>query len=337
MSDANELQHIELNVNGQLLSVKVDPASTLQNCLHHQVGCKDVRYGCGEGVCGACTILIDGEPRASCLLLAVQAEGSRIVTSSGLTEEIACAGPLRAQLIARQAFQCGYCACGILVSAAHHLATNSKSPASSALSGNLCRCTGYVQQVESIQATALSTPAPTDAQPRWDLQEKLSALANYPTDRQQETPLVGRILWSNWPSARILDIDTSAAKAVPGVVAVLISDDIPGRNNTGAAVFAADQPLLANGSVKTMADAVALVAGTSISVANEALAKIRITYEPSPPVTDVFESVKDGAPRINGRTNVVAQFIEVEGDVDAAFQTADVIVEGNYSTTSNDH
>jgi len=337
MSDADDLCHLQLDVNGELLPVAVDPATTLQHCLHHQAGCKDVRYGCGEGVCGACTVLCDGEPRASCLMLAAQAEGSRIITSSGLGQELPCADALRGQFTARQAFQCGYCACGILVAASFHLDKNPEAALSSALSGNLCRCTGYAQIIESIQATTRSIPVPAEAEPRMDLQEKLSAQANYPTDSNQESFLIGRILWSKWPAARILAIDTDDAKAVPGVIAVLTSADIPGRNNTGATVFSADQPLLANGLVKTMADAVALVAATNINAAAEAIAKIRVSYEPSRPITDVFESVRRGTTRISGRTNVVAQFIEVLGDIDEAFESADVVVEGDYITTSNDH
>jgi aerobic-type carbon monoxide dehydrogenase small subunit (CoxS/CutS family) len=74
---------VELNINGKPVVATTDSATTLQACLHHEMGFKEVRYGCGEGVCGACTVLIDGEPRASCLLLAVQAEGKSIITSSG--------------------------------------------------------------------------------------------------------------------------------------------------------------------------------------------------------------------------------------------------------------
>ncbi len=337
---ADDSTKVKLDINGRPIETTIDPATTLQNCLHHDLGFKEVRYGCGEGVCGACTVLIDGEPRASCLMLAVQAEGRTIVTSSGLTEKLPFAQSLHDQFVARQAFQCGYCACGMMVSAAHLISTNSANDVRAmpaALSGNLCRCTGYRQIIESIVATATHEPVPVDLYPRWDIQEKLTGAANYPTDSHQERPLVGRILWSEWPAARITSIDTTAAKAVAGVEAVLTCADIPGRNNTGAAIFAADQPLLADGSVKTMADAVALVAANSVASAEEALGRIKVTYEPSQPVTDVYDSVKKGAPKVGRRGNVVAQFIEVHGNVDAAFAAADVIVESDYSTTSNDH
>src|SRR6185295_11009580 len=133
--------------------------------------------------------------------------------------------------------QCGYCAPGMSVSAAHLAATDSSGDflaVPAALSGNLCRCTGYRQIIESIVATTTHEPASFDSFPRWDIQEKLTAAASYPTDSYQQNALVGRILWSEWPAARITSIDTTNAKAVAGVVAVLTCKDIPGRNNTGA-------------------------------------------------------------------------------------------------------
>jgi nicotinate dehydrogenase large molybdopterin subunit len=335
-----DVVRVELIINGKPVAATTDPATTLQACLHHEMGFKEVRYGCGEGVCGACTVLIDGEPRASCLLLAAQAEGKSIITSSGLTDNIASARQLYEQFIARQAFQCGYCACGMMISGAHHVETSSNADSADLareLSGNLCRCTGYLQIIESISATVGNLPAPAQQFPRIDIQEKLTGAAGYPTDRQQKHPLIGRILWSEWPSARITAIDTTAAKSVPGVEAVLTAADIPGLNNTGAAVFASDQPLLAEKAVNTMADAIALVAAHSVAAADEALEKIKVSYDPSAPVTDVFASVKEGARKLSRKGNVVAQFIEVHGDVDTAFQRADVIVEADYATTSNDH
>src|ERR1700682_6417078 len=148
---------ISLTINGQPRTVTIDPATTLQDLLHHELGYTDVRHGCGEGVCGACNVLVDSEPRASCILLAVQAQGKSIVTAEGLEGHY---GPraahLRAQFVARQSFQCGYCSCGMLVSSAHHLFGEGAKYTDTrlALSGNLCRCTGYQQIVEAVEAVA---------------------------------------------------------------------------------------------------------------------------------------------------------------------------------------
>jgi nicotinate dehydrogenase large molybdopterin subunit len=339
-----EAARVAFTVNGRSTETGVVPSATLQHCLHHDLGFEEVRYGCGEGVCGACTILVDGEPRASCLMLAIQADGRALVTSAGVADALSSRAGGCARLIDRfvlgQAFQCGYCSCGVTVSAAHHLATHATPDASTiaaALSGHLCRCTGYRQMIEATLASARGAPLAADHVRRTDLDEKLGRIAGYATDRHASRPLVGRILWSQWPCARITAIDTSAAEGLPGVVAVLTHRHIPGRNRTGPTVFAADQPLLAAGAVKTMADAVALVAATDAASANEALQRIVVSYEPLPPVTSVFQSIADDAPRIARGGNVVAQFVESRGDVEAAFEAADVIVEDDYCTSSNDH
>src|SRR4029077_772541 len=119
MKDSEALLEITLNVNGATRQTRVEPFITLQTCLHHTLGFREVRYGCGEGVCGACMVLVDGEPKSSCLILAVQAQGREIVTAEGLDAYLARNGHtaaigLRAQLKARQAFQCGYCSCGVM-------------------------------------------------------------------------------------------------------------------------------------------------------------------------------------------------------------------------------
>lgn len=340
MTEADQLLEITLNVNGADRPARVEPSLTLQACLHHHLGFREVRYGCGEGVCGACMVLVDGQPLSSCLILAVQAHGRSIVTAEGLDLGLAgngtgVAAGLRPQLLARQAFQCGYCSCGVAVSAAHHVASEPKvTPATikTALSGNMCRCSGYQQMMEATLAASRREAIVDSPVPRPDLRKKITGEAGYPTDRKVENPLIGRILWTEYPSARIKSIDTRAAAAIPGVEAVLTFRDIPKENCTGATSFGNDQPLLAVDRVKTMADAVALVAARDETAAAQALQLIKVVYEPLSPVTDPSKAIKLGSSR-----NVTAQFVQQTGDVDAVFQSADVVVTGSYSNDINDH
>jgi CO/xanthine dehydrogenase Mo-binding subunit/aerobic-type carbon monoxide dehydrogenase small subunit (CoxS/CutS family) len=340
MNDPNQLLEITLRVNGAEHSAKVEPFQTLQACLHHKLGFREVRYGCGEGVCGACMVLVDGQPLSSCLILAVQAQGRSIVTAEGLELDLArngtgVAAGLRDQLQARQAFQCGYCSCGVAVSAAHHVASEPEvtpSTIKTALSGNMCRCSGYQQMMEATLAASRREPLLDSPVPRPDLRKKMSAEAGFPTDRKVESPLIGRILWTEYPSAWIKNIDTREAAAVPGVEAVLTFRDIPRENCTGATSFGHDQPLLAVDRVKTMADAVALVAARDEAAAAQALQLIKVAYEPLPPITDPAKAIKPGSSK-----NVTAQFVQQTGDVDAAFTSADVVVTGSYSNEINDH
>ncbi len=341
----NSTAQVSFHVNGKEISISVSPLTTLQQALHRDLGLREVRYGCGEGVCGACLVLLDGKPTASCIKLAVQAGGSQVVTATGLEanlpkalrDRVHC---LRSNLEASAAFQCGYCACGVLVAGAHFLGENEKPSAGEvlqALSGNMCRCTGYQQIVESVTAAAQGRQTQGSLPARPDIVEKMGADEGYPTDRHSSEALVGRVLWSEYPSASIREIDVTAARSVPGVVAIVTCKDIPGKNVGGTMTFAEDQPLLASDQVRSMADAVALVAATSDSAALDALQKIRVRYDPRPPVVDAAAALAPGAPSIGAHGNVVSQFTEENGDVDAAFAGADLTVEGTYHCRGNDH
>jgi CO/xanthine dehydrogenase Mo-binding subunit/aerobic-type carbon monoxide dehydrogenase small subunit (CoxS/CutS family) len=340
---ASDRNRIQLTVNGAPRALDVAPTTTLYEVLAHQLGYRDVRYGCGEGVCGACLVLKDDQPIASCMHLALQANGASVVTANGLPQlRDAIAERYRLlidQLLDRNAFHCGYCGNGFLIAATHLLANSStldEATVRRALSGNLCRCSGYFQIVGSVLAAHRGEGV---AQPgrRPDLQEKLMAALPYPTDVRTEEGLIGGVLWSAWPSARILAIDTEAAKALPDVVAVLTHRDLPGRNVAGIGVFASDQPVLAAGRVRTMSDAVALVAARSQSGLRAALRAIRVEYACERPVTTIEEALQGRAPAIAGRSNVIAQFTHNLGDVDAAFDDADCIVEGHYACGAADH
>lgn len=343
--EENSTTQVSFQVNGKDISLSVSPLTTLQQALHRDLGLREVRYGCGEGVCGACLVLLDGKPTASCIKLAMQAGGSRVVTSTGLETALPesvrgrfrC---LRSNLEASAAFQCGYCACGILVAGAHFLSENEKpstEEALQALSGNICRCTGYRQMMESVTAATEGKKTVGSLVARPDIVEKMGADEGYPTDRHSGEALVGRVLWSEYPSAGILEVDVSAARSVPGVVAVVTCKDIPGKNVGGTMTFAEDQPLLASDQVRSMADAVALVAAASDVAARDALQKIRVRYSPRSPVTDPAAALAPDAPSIGAHGNVVSQFTEESGDVDAAFAGADLTVEGTYNCRGNDH
>lgn len=342
MTEAARLR-VQVTVNGRRREADVAPHATLHDLLAGSLGCHDVRYGCGEGVCGACVVLKDGAPVPSCLLLAGQAHGATIVTANGLAQA---ADPLAKhyrllveQSLARSAFQCGYCAPGMLVSATHLIATNDApdEPAvRRALSGNLCRCSGYVAIVESVLAASRGE-VPPEAAPREDLRVKLDGSVAFPTDRREREALAGGVKWSAHAAARIVAIDTSAAEKLPGVVAVITHRDIPGKNIGGADVLGADQPLLASHRVRSVSDAVALVAATDQHSLNAALAAIRVTYAPETPITTVEDALAPNAPTIAGRSNIVAQFTQNFGDVDAAFAAADCVCEGRYAIGSAEH
>jgi carbon-monoxide dehydrogenase small subunit len=142
---------ITLKVNGEAWDVDVAPNETLLEVLRTRVGIKSPKVGCERGDCGACTVLLDGRTVRSCLVLAVEADGHAVVSVEGLSAD----GPneLQRAFTERNAFQCGFCAPGIVLAATELLAKNptpTEEDVREAISGNLCRCTGYEPIVEAI-------------------------------------------------------------------------------------------------------------------------------------------------------------------------------------------
>lgn len=148
---------ITLNVNGDPYTVSVDPSQTLNEVLREELNLTGVKLGCGSGDCGACTVLMDGRAVSSCLTLAVEAEGKDILTVEGLAPSGEKLHVIQEEFIDKGAIQCGFCTAGMEMSALHLLNKN-PSPTEieirEALSGNLCRCTGYTKIVEAISSAA---------------------------------------------------------------------------------------------------------------------------------------------------------------------------------------
>jgi len=147
---------LKMTVNGEPVEVAVDPTWTLLRVIREELGLTGTKEGCGIGDCGACTVLMEGKPVNSCLVLALQAEGKEVRTVEGLgTEENL--DPLQESFIKYGAVQCGFCTPGMLISARALLDKNPHPTTEEikvAISGNLCRCTGYVKIIQAIQQAA---------------------------------------------------------------------------------------------------------------------------------------------------------------------------------------
>ena len=147
---------LEIILNGEWKKVGVEPQETLLYVLREKFGHTEVKEGCGKGDCGACAILLNGKPVNSCLTLALQADGQTVVTLKGIgTPEKP--HPLQESFVKKGAIQCGFCSAGMIVTAKGLLDKNpqpSKDEIKKAISGNLCRCTGYKKIVEAIEEAA---------------------------------------------------------------------------------------------------------------------------------------------------------------------------------------
>jgi carbon-monoxide dehydrogenase small subunit len=143
---------VALRVNGARTELEVEPRTSLADCLRHRLGLTGTHLGCEHGVCGACTVIVDGDAVRSCLMLAVQAEDAEIVTVEGLSEEAALS-PLQTAFRKHHALQCGFCTPGMITTAHALLSAEpdcDESRIREVLSGNLCRCTGYIPIVAAV-------------------------------------------------------------------------------------------------------------------------------------------------------------------------------------------
>jgi len=148
-----ERRRIELSVNGRSYQRAVEPRLLLSDFLRHDLRLTGTHVGCEHGVCGACTVLVDGEPARACLMLAVQSDGAQITTVEGLADGQDL-HPVQQAFWEAHALQCGFCTSGMLVSTVallHERQRPSDAEIREALSGNLCRCTGYQNIVKAVR------------------------------------------------------------------------------------------------------------------------------------------------------------------------------------------
>ncbi len=343
-----------LTINGEYHSVAVDPGETLLDVLRDKLQLTGTKKGCNLGDCGACTVLIDGEPMNSCLMLAIGAEGKAITTIEGVAQSGKLT-PVQKAFVHEGGIQCGYCTPGMIMSATALLNENAKpttDEVKDALAGNLCRCTGYSGilramdrcenyrddgtcagrgQTETESPRGLKPAAQDSGQgsqfssvgvsiPRVDAVDKVTGRATYTADISLPNMIHGRILGSPIAHGRIKRIDVSKAKALEGVLAVLTGADVT-DTMYGVSPARYDEYILAKDKVRHVGDEVAAVVAVDEKTADKALALIEVEYEELPPVLDPIEGMKDGAPQLHERykNNVNTHVDHSFGDVDKGF------------------
>lgn len=345
-------QTITLNVNGTSRQVHVSPETTLLQVLRDEMHLTGTKNGCGQGHCGTCTVIVNGRAVRSCITRAASLDGAQVETIEGLASHGAL-HPLQQAFIEQGAVQCGFCTPGMIMAAKALLDADlhpTREKIVKALTPNLCRCTGYasivraVQQVSGQGQTAhdlesgdLQTHIVGKSVSRPDARAKVTGEALYAADLYFENMLHARVLRSAHPHARIRRIDTTRAKALPGVAAVLTAADVPGARTHGT--VRADWPTLCWDKVRYTGDALALVAAESEAIAAQALSLIEVDYEPLPGVFSPQEALAPGAPLVHEDTpgNLLKHIKVRKGDVAAGFAQADIVVEQEYHTPSVEH
>jgi CO/xanthine dehydrogenase Mo-binding subunit/aerobic-type carbon monoxide dehydrogenase small subunit (CoxS/CutS family) len=334
-------------INGKSFAVEPRPGQCLRTFLR-ELGWFGVKKGCDAGDCGACTVWLDGKPVHSCLVPAFRAEGREVTTLQGL----ASGGqlhPMQQAFVDAQAFQCGFCAAGMIMTSAS-LSDEAKQDLAFHLKGNLCRCTGYraiedaIRGIASVAEDRPGTACGANlASPRAEAIATGNAL--YTMDVALEGMLHLKVVRSPHAHARITAIRKARALAVPGVYAVFTWEDVPRRAYTTACHddfrVDPDDTYMLDNVARFVGQRVAAVVADTEAAAEEGCRRVEIDYEVLPAVFDPEEAMLPGAPQIHGDKDVdsrienlahnVFKTIAAEtGDVPRGFAEADVIYEGTF-------
>jgi xanthine dehydrogenase molybdenum-binding subunit len=338
-------------LNGRSVDIHSRPDASLLEVLRQDCGLRSMKDGCApEGSCGACTVIVDGRAVVSCAQPAARVEGRSVLTLEGLppTSRVAWA---RAFTVSG-ASQCGFCSPGIVMKAEALLArddTPTGEEIARSLAGNLCRCTGYKKVIEAIEAVAAerrsglpgAEPAPGAGVGarvgRYDGAAAVLGEHAFVADMTVPGMVHGAVRFADHPRAIVRRIDTTAAAAHPGVLAVVTWRDVPGQRIQG--LLTADWPLLvAEGeTTRYVGDVLAGVAATTRAAARTAAALVEVEYDVLDPVTDPVAALTDGAPLVHAGGNLLSRCVIRRGDVDAAFAGAAHVASETFETQRIEH
>ena len=341
---------LAFRVNGKLVNISTLPARRLSNLLREDLALTGTKVGCDAGDCGACTVLVDGDPVCSCMVAAAQVEGCEITTVEGLKTRPPLFDRLQKSFLASGAAQCGVCTPGMLMSATALLEHNpnpTEVEVMDAIGGVLCRCTGYRKIISAIQ-TAHLEPSPTTTGPgavgqrfvRIDGQRKVEGTEIFGADEVPVDALLLRVVRSRYHRARFTFGDFSSyLEDNPGIHAVLTAKDIPGRNCFGVIPRFADQPVFAEGETRFRGEAVAAVVGEEHAVESLDLERFPVSWEELPALMEISEALQPNATLVHANRpgNVLVRGRVVCGDVEKALGEADVVVEQEYETSFVEH
>jgi selenium-dependent xanthine dehydrogenase len=340
----------KVRINGIVYQAEQD--KTLLRFLRDDLHLTAAKDGCSEGACGACTVIIDGETVKACTKKLSQLKGCKVVTVEGLS--------WREQTVYTYAFseagavQCGFCIPGMVLCAKALIDKNNdptEEEIAWAIRDNYCRCTGYVKIKAAIRLAAklIREDAHVPARPRCtgigqrthriDAKEKILGTGLYPDDLYFDGMLMGGAVRVPYARCRILDIDVSRAKQLPGVVGIYFAEDIPGSNLTGH--IKPDWPVLIpkGGISNTIGDAVCLIAAEDEATLEKAKKLVKLKVEQLPAVFSPEDALKEDAVLVHpeNKSNILSHEHLVRGNVDAEIAKAAHVITRHYSTPWNEH
>ena len=337
-------------VNGVPCSTEEE--KPLLRYLRDELRLTSVKDGCSEGACGTCTILVDGKAVKACVLSTKRAAGKEIVTVEGLSEAEREAFVYAFGAVG--AVQCGFCIPGMVMAGKALLDQNpnpSEAEIKKAIRGNVCRCTGYKKIIEGIalagailRGEASVDPALEEGEDygvgarafRTDVRDKVLGRGEYCDDLYLDGMAHASAVRSQYPRARVLDIDASAALALPGVLAVLTADDVP-HNKVGHLQQDWDVMIAKGDITRCVGDAVCLVVAENEAVLKQAKELVKVDYEPLEPVRTIQEARAADAPSLHPNGNLCQQRHVTRGDARAALAQSKYVVTQSYRTPFTEH
>ncbi len=353
---------ISLTVNGVPHTLEAKPGETLSSLLRERLRLTGTKIGCEEAECGACTVLVDGEPIVSCIYPAARADGKSIITIEGLAQRVheeMKLHPLQEAFVEHGAVQCGFCIPGQILTAYALLKRNpdpTKDEVRFALKDTLCRCAGYpsIENAILAAAQALRTGEPVQkpthipdsihdhktvghSHLRPEAVEKVTGEAMYTDDLVFGGMLYAKARRAMIPHGFLKKLDVSKAKTLPGVVAVLTAEDIPAERNHGLVIY--DWPVIVGigERVRYVGDTLAIVAAETQEIAEQASALIEAEFDLQPVITNAVMARQEGVPQLHEKGNLLKHIKVRKGDMEQGFAEADVILENTFHTPTTDH
>jgi len=338
----------EFTLNREPVAAPAD--MNLLEYLREEVRLTSVKDGCAEGVCGSCSVLVDGKVWRACKLTLGKVHGKEVTTIEGVSA--------REREVYAWAFgevgavQCGFCMPGLVMSAKSLLDHNphpSPLEVKTAIRYNLCRCTGYLKVERAIQLAANAlvdgealTPHDNDGKvgdPTVPLHstEKLFGSGEFVDDMNVPGMLHAAVLRTKHPRALITSIDISAARAASDVVAVLTAKDVPGERMLGHIIHDWPVMIAVGEETRYVGDAVAIVAATTKQAAQKAIALIHVECTELQPLLSPAAATTESAPRLHPKGNLLSETTLKRGDVDKAIAESKHVVRHHYSTPRQEH
>ncbi len=339
------------SINGKTFHAEPAPGQCLRTFVREQ-GITGVKKGCDQGDCGACTVWLDGEPIHSCLMPAFRAEGREVTTIEGLARDGEL-HPMQQAFLDANAFQCGFCTAGMIMTAAS-LDEAGRADLPRSLKGNLCRCTGYRSIEDAIKGAPCAAQADVAGQACGASlgnpfgPDIVTGKARYTMDAEKEFAglLHLKVVRSPHAHARLRSIDRSKALAYPGVVTVLTWEDVPQRLFSTAThedhLVDPDDTYVLDKVARFVGQRLVAVVAHTEAAAQAACQLVEIDYELLPAVFDPEEAMKAGAPILHhkGTASKGNIFVNIKGEVGCVSEglaAAHVVHENTYSTSRVQH